>query len=174
MNACMYVCTYIRVYAYMYCIFPHQSSSLVPEGSDSVIDDENADMPLNKSLSNASVIGSKSVSEASAFGIGISTMDDGQQSSSLSGDNHEPRRPDVSPIAVTDRAVPNVMLGGPKGFSSLVKAATERGLKTCATFLPFVSRARHARKYDDVLCNMVDTDGNKVPHSGSDAQENQW
>jgi hypothetical protein len=92
----------------------------------------------------------------------------------LRNEDHDPRRPDASPIAVTDRAVPNVMLGGQKGFTSLVKSASERGMKTCATLLPFVSRARHARKYDDVICHMVDTDGNKVPHSGSDSRENQW
>jgi glycogen synthase len=83
-------------------------------------------------------------------------------------------RPDESPFSVVNRAHPNEMLGGTKGFAALTDAASALGMRVIIDSMCQVSGSRVHKKYRGILCDMIDKRGRKVNHYGTDGKEVQW
>jgi glycogen synthase len=83
-------------------------------------------------------------------------------------------RPDANPHAVTDRHIPNRMLGGQLGFIQLVQAARSLGMKLLVQCDAAVSASRPHRKYKHLYARTLDVRGQAAVHAGTDSLENQW
>eukprot|EP00918_Siedleckia_nematoides_P032278 GHVU01069865.1.p1 GENE.GHVU01069865.1~~GHVU01069865.1.p1 ORF type:complete len:995 (-),score=230.83 GHVU01069865.1:8-2992(-) len=68
-------------------------------------------------------------------------------------------RPDASPFAVTCRASPNAMLGGPRGFSELMREAHRNDMSVLVDCPARVASARPHRKYAQHFLRYADCDG---------------
>lgn len=57
------------------------------------------------------------------------------------------KRPDVSPLAITCRLTPNLMLGGHDEFLAMSKVAEESKVRIIIDAVMRVSSSRHHNKY---------------------------
>lgn len=80
----------------------------------------------------------------------------------------EYRREDASSLAALDRSIPNKMLGGALGLSSISKVAKRYKIKIIVDSLARISSSRHHRKYKDLLLNYLDEDGRRHICYGTD------
>lgn len=84
------------------------------------------------------------------------------------------RKEDASALAVTSRDSPCEMLGGWKGFSSLMRKAKENDLKIVVDCLTRISSSRHHRKYKDLLLNYLDNEGRRHILYGTDGHSKSY
>lgn len=66
------------------------------------------------------------------------------------------KRPDVSPLAITCRRSPNIMLGGKEEFRSLTKVALENKMRIVIDSVTRVSSARAHNRYKDAIVYRLD------------------
>jgi hypothetical protein len=69
------------------------------------------------------------------------------------------KKENASAFAVTSRDTPCEMLGGDKGFQSLMQRAKRENVKIVVDSLARISSSRHHRKYRDLLLHSLDNEG---------------
>ena len=80
------------------------------------------------------------------------------------------KRPEVSPLAITDRKVPNRMLGGPDKFKEMIKEAKNLDMKIIIDSLTRISSARPNKRYLSQVLHVLDSDGKKTVCFGTDGR----
>ena len=80
------------------------------------------------------------------------------------------KRKDANPLAITNRTMPNSMLGGAKDLKELIASAKEKKVKIIFDFVTRVSSAHHHKKYAPYLLHIIDPSGKKLPFYGSDGR----
>eukprot|EP00736_Rhodelphis_marinus_P004238 Rmarinus@m.30150 len=83
-------------------------------------------------------------------------------------------RPEASPLAVTDRTVPNFLLGGPEEFKSLMKGAHDRELAVLVDLFSSVSASRAHRRYRHSVVHCLDKNGALLRHASTDGVGTTW
>lgn len=79
-------------------------------------------------------------------------------------------RPDASPFAVTCRATPCALLGGPKAFTDLMREAQRVKVKILIDSLARVSSSRAHRKYWPNILYTIDEQGKRQMLYGTDGR----
>ena len=75
-----------------------------------------------------------------------------------------------SPLAITNRTLPNTLLGGAEGLTAMIQVAKQKKVKIILDFVTRVSSAKHHKKYAPYLLYMIDSSEKKVPFYGSDGR----
>ena len=84
--------------------------------------------------------------------------------------NSSSKRKDSSPLAITNRTMPNKPLGGQEGLKATIQVAKKKGVKIILDFVTRVSSGRHHKRYKPYLLHVVDSQGKKTPFFGSDGR----
>ena len=88
--------------------------------------------------------------------MGTLERDNGIVVDERTGMELEVKRPNASPLAITDLSVPNKMLGGDKGYSAIFKAAREANIRILIDCMARVSSTRPHHKYKKLLLHTLD------------------
>ncbi len=79
-------------------------------------------------------------------------------------------RPNHSPLSITNRSIPNRMLGGENHFKELVNRASELKMSILIDSLTRVSSSRMDRRYKKYVLSTLDDQGKRRAVYGSDGR----
>lgn len=80
------------------------------------------------------------------------------------------RRKESSPLAITNRMLPNTLLGGEKGLKLMIQAAKQKGVKIIVDFTTRIGSSKFHKKYLPYMLSVIDPSGKRVPFFGSDGR----
>lgn len=88
--------------------------------------------------------------------MGSLERDNGMTIDERTGMAVEVKRPNASPLAITDLSIPNAMLGGHRGYTAVTKAAFDAKIRILIDCMARVSSTRPHHKYRKLLLHTLD------------------
>ncbi len=80
------------------------------------------------------------------------------------------RKPNASPLAITNRTIACKMLGGDEGLKKVIEKAHNIGVKIIVDITTRVCSSRMSKRYNNVRLRAVDEHGRLVYHYGANGR----